>query len=276
VSEGIEVYKSIVAVQGALAKEGISKDRKNQQQGFAYRGIDDVYAALAPLLAANNLCILPRIIGRLAEERTSAKGGVLFYTAVTAEFDLVSAIDGSTHTVVSYGEAFDSGDKSIGKAMSYAYKAMAFMTFAIPTEGENDPDAQSHEIKPREQPPKSSPQGTSDHQSGVTLTPDQEKYFPRVKAALDTLHGTDIVAKKSRIKDLTTFTGKDSKVVPGVEDYRKLDGKRLQILCQNLEKLAVPKSETTLCNECRKPVDSTGTCRNLECPDGKPEEDIPY
>ena len=146
--EKLNVYQSIAKIQGLLAKEGISKDRKNQQQGFAYRSIDQVYSALSPLMSANNLCILPRIIGKEVVERTNSKGTALFYTTVTAEFDIVSAIDGSTHTVRSYGEAMDSGDKSIGKAMSYAYKAMAFMLFAIPTEGDNDPDSKSHELQP--------------------------------------------------------------------------------------------------------------------------------
>ena len=147
--KAIAVFQSIAAIQGELAKIGIAKGRKNSQQGFAYRGIDDVYAALAPLLAEHKLCILPRVVSKEAAERTSAKGGVLFYTALTVEFDIVSAIDGSHHTVSAMGEAFDSGDKSIGKAQSYAYKAMAFMLFAIPVEGQdNDPDANSHEVKP--------------------------------------------------------------------------------------------------------------------------------
>lgn len=143
----MEVYKSIALVTAALAKTGISKGRTNQQQGFKYRGIDDVYNELATLLAAHNLCILPRMITKEVTERTNAKGTALFYTTIMAEFDFVSSLDGSKHTVSSYGEAMDSGDKSVGKAMSYAYKSMAFMTFAIPTEGDNDPDANSHEVK---------------------------------------------------------------------------------------------------------------------------------
>lgn len=180
-SNELEVYKSIVAVQGALAKEGISKSRKNQQQGFAYRGIDDVYAALAPLLAENHLCILPRITEKEVVERVNKNGTALFYTTVTAEFDMVSAIDGSKHTVSSYGEAMDSGDKSIGKAMSYAYKAMAFMAFAIPTEGDNDPDANAHEVKPKATPaPKkeNAPQGPSDAQKAT------QQELSRLKDAL--------------------------------------------------------------------------------------------
>jgi hypothetical protein len=40
----------------------------------------------------------------------------------------------------------DSGDKATNKAMSAAYKYMAFQTFAIPTEGDNDADNHTHEI----------------------------------------------------------------------------------------------------------------------------------
>jgi len=87
-----------------------------------------------PLLAEHGLVIIPRMISREVSERQSAKGGALFYTVVHAEFDFVSAKDGSKHTASTFGEAMDSGDKSTNKAMSAAYKYVAFLTFAIPTE----------------------------------------------------------------------------------------------------------------------------------------------
>ena len=133
----MSVYKCINAVQSALAHDGISKDRKNVQQGYSFRGIDDVYNALSPLLAKNGLCILPRMISRNCEERQTQKGGTLFYVTVEAEFDFVCADDGSKHTVKTFGEAMDSGDKATNKAMSAAYKYAAFQAFAIPTEGDN-------------------------------------------------------------------------------------------------------------------------------------------
>jgi hypothetical protein len=70
----------------------------------------------------------------------------LFYITVEAEFDLVSAEDGSKHTARTFGEAMDSGDKGTNKAMSAAYKYMAFQTFAIPTEGDNDADGHTHNV----------------------------------------------------------------------------------------------------------------------------------
>jgi hypothetical protein len=141
------VYKCINAVQAAMAKTGIAKDRRNSQgAGYMFRGIDDVYNAIAPLLAEHGLVIIPRMLTRTCEERQSKAGGALFYVTVEAEFDFVSAEDGSKATARTFGEAMDSGDKATNKAMSAAYKYACFQTFAIPTEGDNDADGHTHEV----------------------------------------------------------------------------------------------------------------------------------
>jgi len=143
----MKVYKAINSVQTALSKIGISKDRTNSQgSGYKFRGIDDVYNALSPLLAEHGLCILPRMLSREIVERMSKSGSALFYVTVEAEFDFVSAEDGSKHTIKTFGEAMDSGDKATNKAMSAAYKYAAFQAFAIPTEGDNDADSHTHEV----------------------------------------------------------------------------------------------------------------------------------
>ncbi|HAU5443905.1 TPA: single-stranded DNA-binding protein [Cronobacter sakazakii] len=143
------VYQAISAVAKEMAATGISKDRTNTQQNFKFRGIDQVYNALAPALVNHGLLILPRITERTVTERTTPKGTVLFYVVVKAEFDFVSTKDGSVHTVVTYGEAMDSGDKATNKAMSIAYKYAAFQAFCIPTEETAiDADAEVHHIKP--------------------------------------------------------------------------------------------------------------------------------
>lgn len=146
----MSVYKAINAVQADLAKTGITKDRTNSQgSGYKFRGIDDVYNTIAPLLSKHGLCILPRVLSRQCDERQSKNGGALFYVTVEAEFDFVCAEDGSKHTVKTFGEAMDSGDKATNKAMSAAYKYAAFQAFSIPTEGDNDADGQTHEAMTR-------------------------------------------------------------------------------------------------------------------------------
>ena len=151
------VYRAISAVAGAIAKEGIAKNKKNTQQGFMFRGIDDVYNALAPILSEFGLVVLPRVLRRIETERETKSGGALFNVVVEVEFDFVAAEDGSRHVVKTFGEAMDSADKATNKAMSAAYKYAAMQAFCIPTSGDNDADATTHDVAPRRQSPASQP-----------------------------------------------------------------------------------------------------------------------
>lgn len=144
----LAVYPAICAVMAEIGVHGIAKGRKNQQQGYSFRGIDDVYNELNALLSKHKLIMTPRILTREVAERQTSKGSALFYVTVEAEFDFISAEDGSKHTVRTFGEAMDSADKATNKAMSAAYKYAAMMVFCIPTEGENDADATTHEVAP--------------------------------------------------------------------------------------------------------------------------------
>lgn len=142
----MSVYKAISAVAAEMASQGISKTSENKAQGFKFRGIDQVFNTLAPVLVKHGLVILPRVLGRSVIERQTKAGGALFYTVLDVEYDFVCAEDGSKHTIRVVGEAMDSGDKSSNKAMSAAYKYACFQALCIPTEGDNDADATTHEV----------------------------------------------------------------------------------------------------------------------------------
>lgn len=148
----MKVYQAINAVQAALSKKGITKDRTASGfgAGFQFRGIDDTYNALSPLLAEHGLVIMPRCVERHESQRASG-AKTLYFVVVKMEFDFISSEDGSKHTACMFGEAMDSGDKATNKAMSIAYKYACFQAFAIPTEADNDPDATVHEPAPNAQ-----------------------------------------------------------------------------------------------------------------------------
>lgn len=139
------VYAAIHAVLSDLSPMGISKDQRNVQQGYQFRGIDDILNTLSSLLAKHGLLILPRVISRETQERQTQKGGLIFYTVEKIEYDFIAVKDGSIYTTTIFGEAMDSADKSTNKAMSAAYKYNAIQAFAIPTKPEpgehNDADA---------------------------------------------------------------------------------------------------------------------------------------
>ena len=140
------VYTAISNVMARLAKDGIGKDQKNDSQGYSFRGIDDVYNALAPILSSEGLCILPLVKSKDVTERVNKHGTVIFSVSLHVDYAMVSAKDGSSHVISVAGEAMDSGDKATNKAMSAAFKYACIQAFCIPTEGDNDADKTTHEV----------------------------------------------------------------------------------------------------------------------------------
>ncbi len=170
-----KVYSAITAVAGALSKQGIGKDQKNTMQGYEFRGIDDLYNVLGPILAEHKLCILPRVLARETIEGKTKKGGVSFHTMLDVEFDLVSAEDGSCHAVRTQGESIDTSDKSVNKALIAAYKYLAFIMFCIPVKGMADADRDTPEIEPTASPPRPDPASRELPQGGGdTLMTEQQ------------------------------------------------------------------------------------------------------
>jgi hypothetical protein len=139
-----EIYKAIAAVNKQI--KPIGKDRTNQQQGFKFRGIDDVMNELHSLFAANEIFILQTVNEVNVTERTNAKGTALFYVRINVTYQFTHS-DGSHADITVYGEAMDSGDKATTKAMSIALKYALLQMFLIPTEEDKDPDAVAHEVK---------------------------------------------------------------------------------------------------------------------------------
>lgn len=142
-----QVLVGIQKVIHAFAQHGISKTHKNEQQGFAYRGIDDVLNRMAGHLVEAGLVITPKVLARDVQERTNSRGNPLFYVTLTVEYTILSVFDGSMVHCVTVGEAMDSGDKATNKALSAAYKYMAFQTFAIPIA--EDADKTTHTLAPK-------------------------------------------------------------------------------------------------------------------------------
>ena len=144
-----EIYQAII---GAMSDIGvIGKEKKNAQQGFKYRGVDDVMNALQPVMVQHGLFVVPEIIDQKREERKTNRGGNLIYSVCTVRYTFY-AKDGSSVQCVVVGEGMDSGDKATNKAMSIAFKYACFQVFCIPTEEMKDPDAEVHTVAPREEP----------------------------------------------------------------------------------------------------------------------------
>ena len=141
-----EIYQAIIGVMSDIGV--IGKEKKNAQQGFKYRGVDDVMNALQPVMVQHGLFVVPEIIDQRREERQTNRGGNLIYSVCTVRYTFY-AKDGSSVQCVVVGEGMDSGDKATNKAMSIAFKYACFQVFCIPTEEMKDPDAEVHEVTPK-------------------------------------------------------------------------------------------------------------------------------
>ena len=132
-------------ISAALADiKAIGKSKTNEQQGFDYRGIEDVYNCLKDIFAKHEIFTVPEVIDDNVEERTTRTGGRLIYRVLKIKYT-VFASDGSFVTGVVIGEGMDSGDKAANKAMSVAHKYFLTQLFCIPFADISDPDADSHD-----------------------------------------------------------------------------------------------------------------------------------
>ena len=143
------IYETINAVMGDI--DAIGKNKKNTQQNFMYRGIDDVMNALSPAFIKHRLFIVPEVLDQCREERQTAKGNNLIYSICRVKYTFY-AEDGSSIEAIVVGEGMDSGDKASNKALAVAFKYACFQVFCIPTEEMKDPDAESHETAPKNGP----------------------------------------------------------------------------------------------------------------------------
>lgn len=142
-----KIYSAILLAMETIG--AIGKTRKNPQQGYQFRGIDDVLNSLQPALIKAKVFVVPRIVSITREEKATKSGGVITYTTVAGEYDFCSAEDGSKITARTYGEGMDTSDKSTNKAMSAALKYAIIQTLAIPTE--ELVDSERDHIEPQQQ-----------------------------------------------------------------------------------------------------------------------------
>jgi hypothetical protein len=152
----MKIYQAISSIMAEVPS--IGKNRKNTQQGYTFRGIDDMYNALNDILAKNKVFATSEVLHHEREERQTKSGTTLIYSILTVKFTFFTD-DGSNVTSTMIGEGMDSGDKASNKAMSTAYKYALMQIFCIPTDDPKDTEIDSHEVV-------SSRGGTSSQPSG--------------------------------------------------------------------------------------------------------------
>ena len=218
----MNIYEAITSIISEVG--AIGKDKENTQQGFMYRGIDDVMNTLQPLFAKYKVFIVPEVLEQIREDRLSNKGNALIYSICKMKYTFY-AEDGSNIVAVVVGEGMDSGDKATNKAMAIAMKYACFQVFCIPTEEMKDPDSECHEVKPKNE-PKAKNESKPEPKKPELKKPESDKPEQKQdKPTVQQLKDLMIIAqdKKVSLKEFgQKVTGKKSSTQWTLEDFNKV------------------------------------------------------
>jgi len=226
--ENKQIYQLIPIVSEAIG--AVEKSRRNQGQGYDFRGIDDIMNSVHGPLHQYGVFCVPEIISQSREEKQTAKGGTLIYSILTVKYTFF-APDGSSVSSVVVGEGMDSGDKSSNKAMSAAFKYCLGQVFSIPFENidsENDnPTVSPKSAKPKPTIPKAeTPLPATqtppvEPKSKVTLTTPTGKHVESVgeisarqqKTIWDLAKKRDIANREEALQVVTAYVGREIKAL---------------------------------------------------------------
>lgn len=126
-----QIYRALNQVMSKLGS--IGKGQTNQNDGYAFRGIDDFYNAVHKPLVDAGVFSIPRVVDREETVYQDKSNNRLIRVVLKVEYDF-TAIDGSKVTVGPvYAEGNDVSDKATNKALSSAHKYAMLQLFCVPT-----------------------------------------------------------------------------------------------------------------------------------------------
>jgi hypothetical protein len=154
-SNGTAPAPNVIQALAAVRRElkGIAKDHEAdpRQGGYAYRSIEDITAAVGPLLGTHCVLFAPRVTKQTTKE-IEVNNKPWTDTFLSVEYDVYGPGGIADHIVVGPVEAIgrDNTDKGANKALSQAYKQVLGQVFCIGN-SKDDTDGQTAERDARRQ-----------------------------------------------------------------------------------------------------------------------------
>jgi len=141
------IEKCMVKILREIEVIGKNRVAGTGNYSYNYRGIDDFFNAIHPLLAKYGVFLLPNydIIDKTERPKLDNQGrqnGMYSLVKVKGSFRF-TAEDGSFVEASCIGEGIDPGDKASNKAMAAALKYVLMQTFCVACEGAIDSETDS-------------------------------------------------------------------------------------------------------------------------------------
>jgi len=141
--DGTKISGDIVPAMARLrtALPAIGKNHRNTNQGWSFRGIDDVLNVIGGAL--DEAGVVLKCDYDIHSIEPNDKSGFSAFVLLKASF--ISTTDGSVVSMVYPGQGSDAGDKAVNKAMSAAFKYLIFQGLQVPVQPGvlDDPDRES-------------------------------------------------------------------------------------------------------------------------------------
>jgi hypothetical protein len=148
-SNGTAPSPNVIQALAAVRRElkGIGKDHKAdpKQGGYAYRGIEDITAAVGPLLGKHGVIFAPRVVDHSTKE-IEVNSKPWTDTFLSVEYSVYGPGGITDHIVVGPVQTIgrDNTDKGANKCMAQAYKQVLAQVFCI-GDSKDDTDGQTAE-----------------------------------------------------------------------------------------------------------------------------------
>lgn len=142
--EGTAILRALIAAQKAIGV--VAKKERNTAPGgnYNFRGIDTVVNASSPAFHEHGIVVTPEVLDyRYTQMEVGKNRSWMQNVVVRVRYTFRSTVDGSAVSVVTLGEASDTGDKATTKAMSVALRTALLQTLMLPTD-EPDPDSYTY------------------------------------------------------------------------------------------------------------------------------------
>ena len=136
-AEKLNIYQKLIEVRKSCAY--LQKENAGYQ--FKYVSSSQTLGSLRKTMNEYGLMLIPSVKDVRVTNKTTQKGNEEIFTEIFIDFTWVNADNPQeTLTCPFYGQGVDSGERGVGKALTYAEKYFLLKTFNIPTD-KDDPDS---------------------------------------------------------------------------------------------------------------------------------------
>jgi hypothetical protein len=140
----VNVIQAMNAVMKEVREVAKSETANIPGQQYKYRGVDQVVEALSGAIREQGIVIAPvSVEPPVYRAAQTTKGNPVNYMTVTVGYRIYGP-EGDYIDGASTGEAMDSGDKALSKAMSVAWRTFLLQSFHLPPK-DPDPDSEGYE-----------------------------------------------------------------------------------------------------------------------------------